>query len=424
MITLDMTAKYVLAVSGGVDSMTMLHQFASLSPRPNFSVITVNHNIRSQAQADCEFVEDYCKLLNVECRTIFVDVPRYAQEHKLSEETAARILRYEALNNTDSDYVCIAHHMGDNAETVLMHILRGSGAKGATGIRRQNGKCLRPLLDMTREEIEQYAVQHNVPYVHDSTNDNDKYTRNFIRQNVMPLLKQLNPNVEKNIVRFAENIAEDCDYLDSLVDTFDVECFADYARIPTRLLQLPKSLSYRTLSKVFNNLGIYKDIEKKHIDAVIDLAIGSGGRQVDLPFGFVAVNDYDFVTVRQSAESSTIEFEIPFAIGKTLTPMGVVEVSKTYVDNALRIDLDRLPSDAVFRLKRQGDVFTKFGGGSKTLKKYLIDKKISQRLRNGLVLVASGSEVYVICGIEISDKVRVADGSNVYYITFTKRGNV
>lgn len=420
MIKLDFTAKYALAVSGGVDSMTMLHMFASLSPRPNFFVVTINHNIRKEAQSDCDFVQSYCKQLKVECHTVFVDVPRYASERKLSEETAARILRYEALDNADCDYVCLAHHMDDNAETVLMHILRGAGARGAAGIRKQNGKYLRPLLDMSREEIEQYASQHNVPYVHDSTNDETKYTRNFIRRKVLPLLRELNPNAEQNIVRFAENIAEDSDYLDSLADTLEAECFAGCASIPTSLLKMPKPLAYRVLNKVFNALGIYKDIEKTHIEAIIDLASGVGGRQVNLPFGFIAVNDYDVITIQPAAEFAPVEFEIPFAIGATTTPMGVVEVSKTFMENALRIDVTKLPPDAVFRLKRQGDVFTKFGGGSKTLKKYLIDKKISQRFRNGLILVASGNEVYVICGLEISDKVKVDDNSDTYYIAVRK----
>ena len=240
---LDLTATYALAVSGGVDSMVMLHKFASTLPRPNFFVVTVNHNIRAEAQADCDFVRDYCKTLNTECRIINIDVPAYSVAHKLSEETAARILRYNAFNDLACDYVCLAHHLNDNAETVLMHILRGSGARGATGIRVQNGKYVRPLLDMTRQQIEQYATEHNVPYVHDKTNDETKYTRNFIRKNILPKLKEVFPAVEQNIVRFAENIAQDNDFLDSLVDTSNVIYGDGYAKIPTSFAKLPKPLS-------------------------------------------------------------------------------------------------------------------------------------------------------------------------------------
>lgn len=416
MLQIDLTKKYALAVSGGVDSMTMLHMFASLFPRPDFYAVTVNHNIRSNAQADCDFVKGYCDSLNVECITVSVDVPKYAAEYKLSEETAARILRYKAFDGLQCDFVCLAHHLDDNAETVLMHILRGSGAQGATGIRRQNGKYLRPLLDMTRKQIERYAELNNVPFAHDYTNDDDKYTRNYIRQNVMPLLKRLNPNAEKNIVRFADNIAEDCDYLDSLADISQVEFGFVFARIPVSLLRLPKPLAYRIISKTFWSLGVRKDIEKTHVDAIIDLAQGVGGRQVCLPFGFVAVSDYDCVTIEQACQQENYDFEIPFKCGFTETPLGVVEVSKNAACGALMFDLDKMPSNAVFRLKRQGDNFTKFGGGSKSLKKYLIDKKIPQRLRQNLLLVAADNDVCIICGVEISDKIKVEDKSNSYYI--------
>lgn len=423
MIKLDLTAKYVLAVSGGVDSMTMLHMFSSLSPRPNFSVVTVNHNIRRQAQSDCDFVANYCKQLNVECRQVSVDVPRYAKENKLSEETAARILRYQALDNIDCGYVCLAHHLGDNAETVLMHILRGSGAQGASGIRQVNGKYMRPLLNMTREQIEAYAAKYNVPYVHDYTNDETKYSRNFVRHKVLPLLKQLNPNAEQNIARFAENLAEDNDFLDSLADVSQAEFGTDYARIPIALLQQPKPVAIRTIYKAFKRLGVHRDIEKTHIEALIDLSGGVGGRRVNLPFGFTAYCDYDFVTIQQTRQQQATEFEIPFGIGLTVTPQGVVNVSKTPFSNSLKIDLNKLPDNTVLRLRRQGDVFTKFGGGSKSLKKYLIDKKVPQRNRDDLILIASGSEIFVICGLEISDKVKVTDNADAYYITVTKDGS-
>lgn len=423
MIQIDLTKKYALAVSGGVDSMTMLHMFASLSPRPDFFVVTVNHNIRAQAQADCEFVANYCKQLNVDCHIVFVDVPLYAKERKLSEETAGRILRYKSFDGLDCDYVCLAHHAGDNAETVLMHILRGAGARGASGISAQNGKYLRPLLNITRDEIEQYAKQNGVPYVFDATNDDTKYSRNFVRRKVMPLLKQLNPNAERNIARFAENIAEDDGYLDSLADVSSV-CFADNsARIPVKLLRQPRPIALRVVNKTFDKLGVSKDIERTHLDLVIGLSYGAGGRRINLPFGFTAFADYDYVTVCQATSPANEYFEIPFKKGVTATPVGKVEVIATPVNDALRVDYGKLPAECVFRTRRQGDSFTKFGGGTKPLKKYLIDKKIPQRERDSLLLVAKGSEVYVICGVEISDKVKVDDDSDVCYITVSKGNN-
>ncbi|MCM1194929.1 MAG: tRNA lysidine(34) synthetase TilS, partial [Firmicutes bacterium] len=302
MIKIDFTKKYALAVSGGADSMVMLHMFAALSPRPDFFVVTVNHNIRKEAQSDCDFVRSYCEGLSVECKTFSVDVPTFAAENKLSEETAARILRYRVLDGLQCDYVCLAHHVGDNAETVLMHILRGSGAYGAEGIRQVNGRYLRPILNLDRDAVERYADEHNVPYVHDSTNDETKYTRNFIRQKVLPLLKEIAPNAEKNIARFAENVSEDNEFLDGLADVFEVTYNGNGARVPSKLLLQPRSLAYRAIRKVFRNLGVYKDIERVHIEALYSLARGCGGKSVNLPFGYVATNEYDYVSIKKQSD--------------------------------------------------------------------------------------------------------------------------
>ena len=395
--------------------MVMLHKFATFSPRLNLFVVTVNHGIREEAESDCQFVADYCKKLGVECQVVNVDVPTYCKENKVSIETGARILRYKVFDSLETDYVCLAHNADDNAETVLMHILRGSGAKGASGIREINGKYFRPLLHLTRQEIEQYAIEHNVPHVTDSTNDDVNYTRNFIRHKVLPLLEEINPRVKQNVLSFADSIAQDDCYLDGLADISGVLFEQNCARIPTELLSLPVPLSYRALSKVFNRLGVYHDVEKSHYYSILRLRDNSGGKSVSLPHGLVATNDYDYITIWKNEQNSAESFEIPFKVGQTDTPVGVVEVSTEPTLGALRFDVNKLPENCVFRLRRQGDTFTKFGGGTKTLKKYLIDKKIPQRQRDSLLLLARGSEIYVICGVEIADSVKV-DGGATYYI--------
>lgn len=414
---LDLTKKYALAVSGGIDSMVMLHAFANLSPRPDFFVVTINHNIRAEGASDCQFVADYCGKLNVECKVFSVDVPSYCKQNKLSEESGARILRYRVLDSLKCDCVCLAHHADDNVETILMHILRGSGAEGARGIRRQSGKYLRPLLDMTREQIEEYAKRHKIEYVCDSTNEETKYARNFIRKKVIPKLVELNPSARQNILRFADNISQDDDYLNQLADISKVVFQEQSATIPKNLLESPRPIARRVVKKTFARLGVYKDIEKKHIEAICDLALSNGGKSVDLPFNFVAVNDYDRITIEQKAVAENGYWEMPFAQGKISTPFGAVEVSQTPLPNSLRIDVDKIPQNAVFRTKKQGDTFCKFGGGTKSLKEYLIDKKIPQRKRAQLVLLASGFEVLVICGVEISDVVKVEQTSKVAYIS-------
>ena len=421
MKNIDLTKKYALAVSGGVDSMVMLHKFASLSPRPDMLVVTVNHGIRAEAVDDCQFVVDYCAKLGVECKVVAIDVPTYCEQHKVSTETGARILRYKALDNVECDFVCLAHNANDNAETVLMHILRGSGARGASGIKRCSGKYLRPLLDLTREQIEQYAAQHNVPHVTDVTNDDVAYTRNFIRHRVMPQLTQLNPSAQQNILRFAENIAQDDEYLNTLADVSSTQFDGDTARIPKDALTSPAPIAYRVLNKVFNRLHVYHDVEKTHLDAIIALASNVGGKSVDLPFGYVATNDYDCVTLYKKTNREK-QFEIAFKIGRAETPLGTVEVSEKKLPDSLRIDVNKIPQTAVFRTRKQGDVFTKFGGGTKPLNRYLIDKKIPERFRDGLLLIADGNNVLVICGVEIADSVKVEPNAKNHYVKLHANG--
>ncbi len=418
MLNLDTTKTYALAVSGGIDSMVMLHMFATSSPRVNFFVVTVNHNLRKEASDDCKFVADYCRKFDVTCRIYNVDVPSYCKAMKVSEETGARLLRLGVLNSLDVDWVCTAHHADDNAETVLMHLIRGSGANGSEGIRRESGKFLRPLLDMTRKDIEQYALENNVPHVYDATNGQVKYTRNFLRHKVIPLLSQLNENVSTNITRFAENISEDNAYLESLADISEVKFGGGCAEIPSYLLLQPKPIAYRVLRKVFSHLNVWYDIEKTHFDAIINLADNFGGKRIDLPFGIVAVNDYDKVTLLKGEKFLQPDFfQIPFAVGITDTPVGKVSVVQQG-KGGLKVDVSKIPSTAVFRTRQTGDVFCKFGGGgTKPLNKYLIDKKIPVRNRSQLLLVADGNNVLVVCGVEISDLVKVDDNSEVFYIS-------
>lgn len=416
MLKIDVTKKYALAVSGGADSMVMLHAFAHHLPRPNFYVVTINHNIRAEGKADCQFVENYCKALGVECYTFDIDVPTHARENKLSLETSARMLRYQIFDNLNCDYVCTAHHERDQAETVLMHIIRGSGLVGAQGIREYNGRYFRPLLNWTKEQIDSYAKDNDIPFVVDQTNADDKYLRNYIRNKVLPLLLDVCPTVEQNIARFAQNVASDQQFLDSLADISSVTFNKGEAKIPLELLKQPQPIAYRVLKKVFAQLGVHHDIESKHYQAICEVANNVGGKQTHLPFDYVAINDYTCVTICKAQQTKAQSWEIPFAVGITETPLGRVEITPSHTPNTLHFDMDAIPKTAVFRTRRTGDYFIKFGGGKKSLKEYLIDKKIPQRERDNLILIADKSNVLAIVGVEISGKIKAKKGSKVYYI--------
>lgn len=396
--------------------MVMLHAFANHLPRPNFFVATVNHNIRKEGASDCRFVADYCKKLGVECQIYNIDVPTHAQQNKLSLETSARLLRYQIFDKLHCDFVCTAHHQRDNAETVLMHVIRGSGLVGAQGIKQYNGRYFRPLLQWSKKQIDDYARENDVPFVIDQTNADDSYLRNYVRNRILPLLRDVCPSVEQNITKFTQNVTNDEQFLSSLADISTVQFIDDGAKIPLSLLEQPEPVAYRIIKKVMEKLGVFYDVERCHYKAIYDVAHNVGGKQTYLPFDYVAINDYNHVTICKEVKTLSNEWQIPFAEGITQTPLGPVLVTSEVQQDSLRFDIDKIPSTAVFRTRQIGDVFTKFGGGTKSLKEYLIDKKIPQRLRDKLIVVADGHNVLAVVGVEIADSVKISEQSQTYYI--------
>lgn len=424
--------KLALAVSGGKDSMVMLDKILKLKEkyRLNIRVINVNHKIREESDKDSRFVKEFCEKKSIPCDVFEINVPDYAARRKISTETAAREMRYDIFHKAanDVDFVCLAHHVNDNAETVLMHILRGSGARGASGIQPIYNKFFRPLLDETREEIDLYAKENNIPFVYDETNEQTKYTRNFVRHEIMPLLNKVNPYSVRAIVSFADSVKADDEYLNTLASTEQVVFTSDSAAIPKNLLLQPEPLAVRVLYKCFNRLGVYKDIEKKHISSLLELVKNNKGEKtIHLPFGYKATKTYDELIVAKEKKfdkKEETDTEIPFKKGQTKfgeKNIFVLESQDNIEKNRLIFDIDKLPQGVVFRTRRDGDIFKKYGGGTKKLKEFFIDKKIPKSKRDELILGAKGDEVFFVLGVEISDKIKKDASTKRTYTIFVEQ---
>ncbi len=207
----------VLAVSGGADSMALADGVAQLFSEGYCQpyVLHVEHGLRGdEALADAELVRKFCEIKDLPFTCVHVDVNAYANLHKLSTEEAARKLRYAALEEQaqtlQADFIVTAHHSDDQAETVLLKLLRGAGTEGLSGMQVRSGKILRPFLHLTREHLERYCALQNITYCYDSTNDDLHYTRNKIRQELLPYLEQnYNPAIKKALVQCAEILQED-----------------------------------------------------------------------------------------------------------------------------------------------------------------------------------------------------------------------
>ena len=220
---LSLSDLYIVALSGGADSVALLLLLDEMGYKVH--ALHCNFHLRGEeSDRDERFCEDLCLKKNIPFHRIHFDTLMYAETHKMSVEMAARELRYRYFEKLRKDIgaegICVAHHQDDTVETVLLNLVRGTGLRGLTGIQPRNGAILRPLLCVTRTEIEAYLATKQQDYVTDSTNLETDFVRNKIRLQVVPLLRQLNPAVSENIVRTAEHLTEAQKVLDAVVDTY------------------------------------------------------------------------------------------------------------------------------------------------------------------------------------------------------------
>ena len=285
--------KLVLAVSGGPDSLAMLNVLLDIrkSERLDFEFVVahVNHMIRKEAVDDEKFVKGFCEKNNILCFVKKVDIPKISKDKKIGTEEAGRYARYEffdeVLDNTNSNKIAIAHNKNDKVETILMNLLRGSGVSGLKGIEYiKNGKYIRPLLDCTRKEIEDYCYKENLNPRIDKTNFDNTYTRNKVRNVVIPYVQQeFNPNIIETLNRLSELVKEEENYVDEQVEKAYTEMvieekLMDYEDKPYILLKLKifntqeRVIKSRVLLYTIKRLlGNVQGIEKIHIDDVIKL---------------------------------------------------------------------------------------------------------------------------------------------------------
>ncbi len=414
-----------VALSGGADSMALLHYMQKNAKNSSFKVIALNveHGIRGESsKKDTEFVKTFCRDNNVELLTYTVDSVKHAQEKNLSIEQSARELRYgcffDAIKSGKCTKVATAHHQADNAESILFNLLRGTGIKGVAGIlENYDGKIIRPMLNVSKDEILNYVNENAIPFVTDETNLVDDYTRNYLRLNVIPEIKKIFPEAEKSITRFAQ-IAKYEDEFMHLEAQKHVRFIDGRAEID---IPLHNALLSRAVIIALKGLGLEKDWEKAHVDGVIGLCSQLNGDKISLKGGVIAIKEYDKIVLYIKPISPDCEFSYQigsFDFGKIKIEIKSVE-RQTNLKIGLKADEDKIPKNAVIRFKKDGDKFTKFGGGTKSLGDFMTDKKIPLRVRDEFPLVAVDNDVLVIFGVAISDKIKV-DKTTTKVVEFIK----
>ena len=418
---IDKNQTVAVALSGGSDSMALIHYMLANANKCGFKVVALNveHGIRGdESISDTEFVKNFCADNSIPLLTYTVYALDKAKKDNLTVEQAARVLRYEcfydAINNKKCDLVATAHHGRDNLESVLINLFRGTGLSGAGGIKANyKNKIVRPFIHVTKDEIDEYVKINRIPFVTDQSNFNTDYTRNYIRHNVLPQIKTVFPEAEKAVMRFTEIAEAESEFLKE--SAFSAVNFSnEKAEIN---LPVHRAVMSRAIILCLKYLGLSRDWEKSHVDGVLSLQHNENGSKITLPKGITAIKEYDkIVFYREKVKS---ESEHPFKVGKTLidgVTVSVTQVSKpiNYKDG-FYVDGDKIPKDAVIRYKRDGDKFTKFGGGTKSLNDYLTDKKIPLRVRDELLVLASGNDVLAIFGVAVSNKLKIDENTSIIY---------
>ena len=424
----------LVALSGGADSVALLHALWRLKGRLRcrLRACHIYHGLRGEeAEADAKHAAACARSLGVACAVKRTEVASFAKSAKLSLEDAARRLRYRLLleqaERAGASRVATGHTADDQAETVLLNLLRGTGVDGLAGIPPVRSDIIRPLLDVTRAEVEAYCLENKLAYRLDSSNLDVAFTRNRIRHQLLPVLREIQPNVVSALCRLAEIARGENEVMGSLagrlIERLGQEEGGALVMGILTLSALPAGLQRRVLRAAIERVrGDLLDVDMERTEAVLELVRdGRTGAVIELPGGVRVARGYDAVTIAGPAAAvpSRLHSEwvlsvpgaldIP-ALGVSLTARRSRAARPPDSPNVAALDADTLGSTLEVRTWRAGDRFVPLGmSRSKKLQDFFVDKHVPRRERAHIPLVLSGDQIVWVVGHRISDRHKVTD---------------
>lgn len=413
-------ASVTVALSGGADSMALLYALNDISKEFGFelSAAHFNHKIRgAEAERDEQFVKRQCEILGVKLFIGSADVPKFASEQHLSLELAARKLRYDFLNGIKTDAVATAHTATDNTETVLFNLARGSGLKGICGIPPKRDNFIRPLILCTRRDIEEYCSLKKIPFVTDSTNLCDDYSRNKIRHNAVPVLREINPALETAVSRAVQSFAQDSDFLEKTAAAELEKRLLNNELSIENFSKLHRAVAIRVLRGFYEKtVGVSPDF--LHLRELYGIAV-SGGR-VSVSGGKYAVSSNGKLGICDEAKFSAQNRYCAEIIEKINDLFKKDEkVNGLFLKNA--IDCDKIVGKLVVRTRMPGDkIKLSEGSGTKTLKKLFCEKKVPVGERESVPVAADENGVVWVFGQGTALRCRVDENSKKIFIIKTQ----
>jgi len=434
----DMDLPILACVSGGVDSMALMHLLYCLCPR-RLHVFHLNHQLRPDAAADAQLVEDTAKQWQLPVHVYSYDVAAHAAQSGQSIQAAARQVRLQYMEHCAQHFRChlmaTGHHWNDRAETVLMRILRGTGVPGLTGIKPVSGRLIRPLLQCTKEELYAYCRQEDVPYREDPSNAGEAYFRNRVRHRVLPVLKEESPAVEQHLNTLAVLAEEDNDFLEMEAEAL-FETLADRTRERLaldrgRLRSLHPALQRRVLRQfVFAAQGHTRRLGYGHVERLRQLALGQGAFQTDIPSLRIEGTANIIQVGEPDREEEWQDAAVPLSVPGTVAwETGVISADWVQGSAAAAqvsppgveyFDARTLQRPLVVRRRRPGDSMQVFGGGHKKIKDILMDAKVPRHDRGRLPVICDQRNILWIPGVRRSEKGRItSETKEIIRLTFS-----
>lgn len=404
--------KLLLATSGGLDSMVMLDLFHK--SKFEIAVAHCNFQLREmESFEDQNFVQNYADVNNIELFLTQFDTQAFANDYKLSTQVAARELRYswfyELLETENYDFILTAHHADDNLETFLINFVRGTGLDGLTGIPAQNDKVIRPLLYFCRQEIAQYAEENNIQWREDSSNASDKYLRNKIRHNLVPILKEFNPDFLTSFkktqmyLQQSQTMAEDASIM--VYQQVATENGEDVHFDLNQLKKLPNYKSY--LHYWLNEYGF------SAWDDIYDLVDGQSGKQV-FSRDFRLLKNREFLILSPIKIEDEIEEYFIYKNQKEVNiPLNLsfckVDDIRAVPNTTIFVDEDKLCFPLDLRRWKEGDSFQPFGmeGNSKKVSKFFKDQKLSLLEKENIWILCCNNQIVWIVGHRQDERFKV-----------------
>ena len=404
--------KLLLATSGGIDSMVLLHLCHKL--KLDIRVAHCNFQLRGdESDEDEKFVKSECERLEILLFVNHFDTKKFAEDHKLSIQVVARNLRYEWFNtlliNNDYDYILTAHHLDDSLETFLINFNRGSGLDGLTGIPEKNGNIVRPLLPFSRNEIEVFAKENNVKWREDSSNASDKYLRNKLRHDAIPVLKQLNPSLLDSFENTISNLQQSQSLVNDASQMVYKQVVSEEDTIKIDISKLTEFQNY--------NAYLYQWLQPFGFTAwedIYTLVEAQSGKQVFSQKYILLKDRNHLILFPKQNENEPILFsvakdqkEVKFPLKLSFCNVDDISVAPT---NVIFVDEDKLQFPLEIRKWQEGDWFFPFGmNGKKKLSKFFKDEKFSLLDKSNTWLLCSENQIVWVIGKRQDERFKVTE---------------